>query len=144
MLPNDKTYIVKDPVEETNIPNQPGPFEDKGEILHSIREMTYKSQIDRYQNEQNQILPPLSSEATEQMEKMLTKNTIRCKVLRDKPTMEKINYIAIHSTGSTKPEVIKYLQTTGKVHYIILQDGSIIQYLASNRNVLTQQNHLGK
>lgn len=58
--------------------------------------------------------------------------------------MEKINYIAIHSTGSTKPEVIKYLQTTGKVHYIILQDGSIIQYLASNRNVLTQQNHLGK
>lgn len=144
ILPNDKTYIVRDRLEETNIPNQSSPFEDKGEILHGIREKTYKSQIDRYQNEQNQILPPLSSEETEQMDKMLAKNTIRCGVLRDKPTMEKVNYIALHSTGSTKPEVIKYLQKTGKVHYIILQDGSIIQYLPSNRNVLAQQNHLGK
>ncbi len=119
-------------------------LDNEDATVHAIQKLQYQWQIDSYQEEWFKKLPPLSKEETESVEKMLDDYTIRCTILKDKPIMQNVNYIAVHSTGSTKSEVITYLRKTGKVHYVVLEDWSIIQYLASNKNALAQQNHLGK
>lgn len=143
ILANDKT-LIDNYGSKKDASYKKNELENKEEMISTVKKFQYAWAIKQSQGEWNQLLAPLSQEETEQVEKMLSDYTIRCGILKDKPIMEKIEYIAIHSTGSTKPEVITYLWKTGKVHYIVLEDWSIIQYLPSDKNTLAQQNHLGK
>lgn len=144
ILSNDKTHIDKFFDQNAHTLYNKQQIKNVDATVHAIQKLQYQWQIDSYEEEWFKKLTPLSQEETEQIEKMIDDYTIRCTILKDKPIMQNVNYIAVHSTGSTKPEVITYLWKTGKVHYVVLEDWSIIQYLASNKNALAQQNHLGK
>lgn len=98
----------------------------------------------KWNDTRNEKYPKLSPQEKQELEAHLRKFTIRSAILSTKPIMKNVSYIAVHSTGTTSPAVVDYLQKTGKVHFEIDEEGNIRTFLAPGRTQLSQQNHLGE
>ena len=63
-------------------------------------------------NSFNKPFPKLSVAEKKEMEEYLKKHTLLSDILSNKPPMNNIKYIALHSTGTESRNVIAYLQET--------------------------------
>ena len=97
-----------------------------------------------YAQQRNEPISAISQQDSLSIETMLSIHTLRSKMLDEKPTMDTIKYIALHSTEAPELQTVLYLQKSWKIHYLIKRDGTLIQYLPDSSNRLVQINHIGK
>ena len=97
-----------------------------------------------YFEQWNQPFPAISSEDSMRLEEQFTKNTLRSKAQDEKPTMNEVKHVVLHSTEYPENLSIVGLQWNGKIHFIIKRNWELIQYLPTTSNRLVQANHIGK
>lgn len=127
------------PKEETSYVNQKDFFD---QLAWWIAPKDPLGKVKQYNAVWNESYPALSEQEKKEFEKHLKRFTVRSPILSTKPVMKNVQYIALHSTGTTSPAVVDYLQKTGKVHFEIDEEGNVRTFLAPWRSELSQQNHL--
>lgn len=100
-----------------------------------------------YAQQWNQPLPKISEQDSMRIENQLKYNIIRSDSHDEKPTMDTVEHIVLHSTWNQpwkEAETIVYLRKTGKIHYLVKRDWTLLQYLPTSSDRLVQINHIGK
>ena len=98
-----------------------------------------------YAQQWNEPIPTIDEQDSMRIENQFARNTLRSNAQDEKPTMDSIDHIVLHSTGHQswqEEQTIVYLQKRWKMHFLVKRDGTIVQYLPSGSNRLVQINHI--